>query len=351
MIPDVSRMVFRSDGSFETGLGHLGRCAVLAGSLPGVESTFITGSDPAAVDFLRRAEIDFHLLPDAASEQEEASLVAEIARKLGARHVVVDKKDNSRTYLEILKQAGLLVIDIEDRGEGRLLADILIDPHIRPESREAAYEGGAFCGFGPDWVLLDPVYAQLRGRGCREEENQNPASGFEVAVSCGGSDPAGLTGRVLEVLAGRAEKLRVTVVQGPAAKEMPLSCGSHTLQLVRGAAGLAQIFCRSHLAVVSGGITMCECMCLGTPTVFVPQHQEQARNAARFAERGGLLLAPLPQDEDFTPRLEELITKVLTDERTRRKLSRSGAELVDGLGVSRLRQVLETENFRAKKKQ
>ena len=137
MISDVSRMVFRCDGSFETGLGHLARCAVLAGGLPGVESKFITGSDPVAVDFLRRAEIDYRVVPVTASEREEASLVAEIARKLGARHVVVDKKDNSRAYLEILKQAGLLVIDIEDRGEGRLLADILIDPHIRPESREA----------------------------------------------------------------------------------------------------------------------------------------------------------------------------------------------------------------------
>ena len=95
---------------------------------------------------------------------------------------------------------------------------------------------------------------------------------------------------------------------------------------------------------------MCECMCLGTPTVFVPQHQEQARNAAHFAEKGGLLLASLPQNEDFTSRLGELIAKVLTDKLTRRKLSRSGAELVDGLGVSRLRQVLETENFGAKKK-
>lgn len=339
--------VFRCNGSFETGLGHLARCAVLTRRLPGVANKFIIGSDSLAEDFLRSKKIDFHLLPGIQSERKEASLVAEIAQQLKTQHVVLDKKDNSRAYLEVLKKAGLLVIDIEDRGEGRLLADILIDPHIWPESEEAACEGPSFCGFGPDWVLLDPIYARLRHRRRRDNKIEKPNSAVEVVVSCGGSDPAGLTGRVLEVLAGRAEKLRVTVVQGPGAKERPLSCGPHELRIVRGAAsGLARILYCSDLAVVSGGITMCECMCLGLATVFVPQHEEQAVNAGHFADRGGLLLAPLPQDADFTPRLEESIDKVLTDKTTRRELSRTGAGLVDGLGIARMLLVLESDRIK-----
>ncbi len=344
---NIASMVFRCNGSFEIGLGHLARCAVLARSLPGVANTFIIDSEPLAENFLRSKKIDFRLLPCTHSERKEASLVAEIAQQLGAQHVVLDKKDNSRAYLEVLEKASLFMIDIEDRGKGRLLADILIDPHLWPESREAACEGPAFCGFGPDWMLLDPIYTRLRHSGRRDKKIEKPNSAVEVVVSCGGSDPAGLTGRVLEVLAGRTEELRITVVQGPGAKERPLSCGSHELRIVRAAGpGLARIFYHSDLAVVSGGITMCECMCLGLPMIFVPQHEEQAVNAGHFADRGGLLLAPLPQDADFTPRLEELIDKVLTDKRTRRELSRAGAELVDGLGIARLLLVLESDRFK-----
>jgi len=340
MKADDSKMIFRCDGSFETGLGHLARCAVIARNMPEAESKFVISADPLAEHFLSSRKIDFQALPAGTSNPEEARLVAEIAQGSGANGVVLDIKDNSPAYLEVLKRAGLLVVDIEDRSEGRLLADILIDSHLPPDSGQITPGGPAFCGFGPDWVMLDPVYARLRLGRRREKKSEKPGTAFQVVVSCGGSDPAGLTPRVLEVLASRLEKLRITVVLGAGTKEKPLSCGTHPLRVVRGAAGLEKILDNCDLAVVSGGITKWECLCLGLPTVFVPQHEEQAANAGHAAEKGGLLLAHPPREADFTPRLESLIDRLLTDEQARRELSRAGSRLVDGLGLARLRQVM-----------
>ncbi|MBN2289547.1 MAG: hypothetical protein JXQ83_09470 [Candidatus Glassbacteria bacterium] len=334
----LARMVLRCDGSFELGLGHLARCSVLARSLPGVESTFVVRADPVAEDFLQGRGMDFRLLDRQVPEAEEASYLAQTARGLGAGTVVLDKKDNPADYLEVLKQSGLRVVDIEDRGAGRRLADLLVDAHIWPGTAEAACEGPAFCGFGPDWILLDPLYAGLRQG--RVKKQRLPGM-TRVVVSCGGSDPAGLAGRVVEALAGRPEELRVTVVLGPAADRGSLSCGPHRLEVVRGAQSLAGILGAADLAIVSGGITMCECMCLGLPTLFVPQHGEQAVNARHFADRGGLLLAGTPDRPGFMARLEKLTGKLLTDTRTRRELSRTGSRLVDGLGVERLKKALE----------
>jgi spore coat polysaccharide biosynthesis predicted glycosyltransferase SpsG len=336
MIQKKKKMILRCSGSFELGLGHLSRCSAIARNLPGIDCTLVINPYPAAEEFIKTGEVDYLLLPESLSEREEAGELVNIACKSGANLVLLDNKDHSRAYLEVLKQAGLLVVDIEDRGDGRQLADILLDSHVWPEDDDYACEGPSFCGFGPEWVLMDPAYALLRLSRLSVKKSEKTSDVLEIVISCGGSDPAGLSPRVMEVLAGREEFLRITAVMGPGAKETALSCGSHELRLVRGTHSLARILCRSDLAVVSGGITMCECMCLGIPTVFVPQHREQFANARRLADRGGILLAELPDNEGFYSSLEELIDKLLTDRETRTELSGAGSEIVDGQGISRL---------------
>ncbi|MEA2063370.1 MAG: hypothetical protein U9P14_06715 [Gemmatimonadota bacterium] len=350
MDQQVPSIVFRCDGSFEGGLGHLARCTMLARELNSTGCAFIIRPDPAAEDFLRVGKVDFHILPGPyCPERIEAAFVAEIARRAGARIVIVDKKDNGAGFVKALKRAGLFVVDIEDRGDGRNWADILIDPHIRPgSSEEKNYTGSAFCGFGPGWVLLDPVYARLRHR----SGNNKPASHqlTEVTVSCGHSDPARLTSRVAGVLAGHLGKTngkekstRVNLVTGAAARGTLENCPLKNARILEGPDSLARCLQRSGLAIVSGGITMFESMCLGLPVIVVPQHAEQAINAGKFAARGALLAAPLPEQGDFSGQLSELIGRVLAERKLREQLSSAALALVDGHGTSRFLKTLLSE--------
>lgn len=337
------RAVFRCDGSFQQGLGHIARCAMLSRSLPDLRGTLLFSGDALAGEFLKGRGASYRRLPLCTTEEQDWATLISLCRELGATYVFVDRKDNSQNYIGALKDAGLFVVDIEDRGEGRELADMLIDPHIWPGTAESEYAGSGFCGFGPEWVLLDPVFARLRAR----RAPRPPQAEAGVAVACGGSDPAGHTSRVLEELGQRPEKFRVTTVLG-VGNANPV-CPRHPSRTVRAVSSLARVLARSGLAVVSGGITMFESLCLGVPTIVVPQNKEQHRNAFKLAKKKALLLTDLSAGHEPDQSLSRALDLALTDMQTRESLSIRGSSLVDGLGTERLGMALGLGGKTAKK--
>lgn len=349
MVGEVKeRMVFCCSGNFRLGLGHLARCSILAEFLALKGSTYAIKPDPVAENYLRGNAQSYHLLPPGFSESEEAEYLVKAAAELEAKTVVLDRKDNIREYVETLKAAGLFVVDLEDRGPGRDFADILIDPHILPGTTEAIYHGSAFCGFGPDWSIIHPLYTRLHKRAMPAIRNRlkaRPVS--EIVISCGGSDPAGLASCLLKTLDRRSETFRITVVAGAGARKAYPDCQNHPVRIPHGLNSLARTLYQSDLAFVSGGITMFESLCLGVPTVVVPQHEEQYSNAAKLVSQEALLLTPPPEDEAFGIGLEVVLEELLHDGNLRLRLSRKGCSMVDGGGLERLKQAMVNTDMKA----
>ncbi len=79
----LGRIIFRSDGSFELGLGHLSRCCMLAEHLTHQMSLFVIQPNPLAESYLRKKGMDFRFLPTGSSDEEEAGLLIEQARCAG----------------------------------------------------------------------------------------------------------------------------------------------------------------------------------------------------------------------------------------------------------------------------
>ena len=344
----TERIVFCCSGNFTLGLGHLARCSVLAGHLARKGSAYAIRPDPVAENYLRGKTHCYHLIPPKFSETEEAEYIVKAAAETEAKTVVLDRKDNSREYVETLKAAGLFVVDLEDRGPGRDFADILIDQHIMPGSREAVYRRAAFCGFGPDWSILHPLYARFHKQATLTVRSRRQAAQVsEIAICCGGSDPAGLTSRLLKALDRRSENFRITVAAGAGARQAYPDCRNHEVQVLHGLDSLARTLYQSDLAFVSGGITMFESLCLGLPTAVVAQHEEQYRNAAKLASQGALLLTPPPNDQAFGIGLEIVLEELLHDETLRLRLSRKGLSLVDGRGLERLKKAVAQTSMKA----
>jgi len=344
----TGRMVFCCSGNFELGLGHLARCSILAEYLASKGSIYAIRPDPVAESYLRGKAQCYHLIPPGFSETEEAEYLIKAAKEIKAKTIVLDRKDNESEYVGILKEAGLFVLDLEDRGPGRDSADILIDPHIPTGSPEAIYHGSAFCGFGPGWSILHPLYTRLHKRAVLSMRNRREAGPVsEIVISCGGSDPAGLASRVVKALDRRSETFRITVVAGAGARQAYPDCQNHPVRTLHRLDSLARTLCQSDLAFTSGGITMFESLCLGLPTVVLAQHEEQYRNAAKLASQEALLLTPPPEDKAFGIGLEVVLEELLHDGALRLRLSRKGLSLVDGGGLKRLKKAMAQTNTKA----
>ncbi|MCE5271957.1 hypothetical protein LLH00_11835 [bacterium] len=333
----TERLVLRCDGSRSLGLGHLARCAMLAANLaaPG-RSRLVCREDPLARRFVAERALEASFIPRSCSPEEEADLLADLCITDSAQFVLLDRRDNSLEYVSTLVRAGLFVVDIEDRGPGRCESHILIDSHIWPGSEEAGCRGKPLCGFGPDWALIDLRYARAAACLSLTPEAERLQTVREVVVSLGGSDPAGLTRVVLGQIDRVEGDFRVSLVAGPGVDTSGLACSFHELRLLRGLRCLDEVFSGAQLAVVSGGVTMLEALCVGVPVLVVPQHREQYVNAARFALRAGLSLAPPPEDAAHRERIFRALEQIIEDPVLRVGLARAGAALVDGHALERL---------------
>ncbi len=332
----IEKVILRCDGSRRMGLGHLVRCAMLASNLAPGRSRLVCREDTLVRRFIEERGLEAVFIPASCSEEDEPEFIASLAAGDGTQFAILDRRDNSREYVAGLARAGLFVVDIEDRGEGRNEAHILIDCHIWPGSAESAFRGRALCGFGPDWALLDPRYARAAACLNRTPSSERLTAVRDIVVSLGGSDPSGLTATVLSQLDRVNGDFRISLAAGPGVDCSGLKCRFHELRVLRGLRSLDEVFSKAQLAIAGGGVTMLEALCLGLPVLVVPQHREQYVNAARFALRACLSLVPPPETADHRERLFRALEQLIEDPALRVALASAGASLVDGRGIERL---------------
>ncbi|MGB3802234.1 MAG: UDP-2,4-diacetamido-2,4,6-trideoxy-beta-L-altropyranose hydrolase [Lewinella sp.] len=204
-------VIFRADGSFQTGVGHLVRSSALAEMLsadfdcwllyrecpkpllPDLEKSF------SAVEPLRGSE---------AISEEPSILIDRLGN--GQATIVLDGYQFDTAYQNGLLAAGYRVVCIDDIHRYAFTAELVIN-HA-PSAGLAGYDLSATTAFafGPRFALLRKPFRDLATTG---NENKSTAGVF---VCLGGADPGNATLQILR----RLEELRVespiSVVIGPA---------------------------------------------------------------------------------------------------------------------------------------
>ncbi len=93
----------------------------------------------------------------------------------------------------------------------------------------------------------------------------------------------------------------------------------------------------TNLLVTSGGQSLIESLCLGLPTISIPVHPEQMGFIKDMQVLGATLA--LSNSEDFIGDVEEVIYKA-RDQESRLELSSNARAAIDGLGASRIHDVI-----------
>ncbi len=274
----------------------MGRCLALAEAL--ADEAVFRLSDPVAAAFV--AERGGRL----AAGDERADVV------------LIDRVDPTPCEQVVgLHAGGSKVALLDDRGDGRLDAELVIDPATAASWPPAA--GRRLAGF---------EYALIRSEVRVASRAVDPAG---LLVAMGGSDPEGVTVPLSEALA--AAGMPVSALLGPGYAHQP---PGDAVAAVR-PKGFLRALTGCDILVASYGQTLVEACCLGIPAVALVLDRAQVTDARAFCEHGTALFVDASRGlaaDDVIASVE----RVRADESLYRALAARGPQLVDGRGTERV---------------
>ena len=249
-----------------------------------------------------------------------------------------------------VKAAGLKLLVVDDGGryEG-YSADLVLDQSIGADAMtDGERTGSAQLLSGSRYVMLRREFDQWR-----KWKREIPNTARRLLITIGGSDPDGLTLRLVEVLPRVClPGMLTTVVVGgsnPQGSHLQRAAGAKgaLVELVHDPPNLPELMARSDLAVICGGGTLWELLYMGCAILSYSRGALQAQVIARLGTLGAV--HDLGAIETFdVARLTAAIGMLAGRER-REELSRMGRKMVDGEGARRvLRRMLKGDLERRK---
>ena len=355
------KIAFRVDASRRIGTGHVMRCLTLAEALQnrGAAICFVCREhDGHLIATLREKSFSVALLPAPPSTTVIAdgdyrawlgvsplADAEETSDALKGDHtdwLVVDHYGLDAEWEQRLRPRVGRVLVIDDLANRRHDCDVLLDQNYSAEG-ERRYVGAV-----PDrcQVLAGPRYAILKAEyvAWRHIAPARDGGVRRILVYFGGSDPHNMTGLALEALSALdLNHLEVDLVVGAnnahrAAIEALAAARMRTR--VQGTRPhLADLMAQADLAIGAGGVTTWERMCLALPAVVISIAENQ-RPACEALSAAGLIEYLGDAGSVRATDISNAIRRLMNDPALLIALSSDSRTLVDGLGASRVADVM-----------
>lgn len=250
--------------------------------------------------------------------------------------IILDLQDTTKEFIASLRHQVKKIVSFENLGKGRDGVDLLIDCNLEPkESRQV--KPGVQSLFGLAYSVLAEEFGEYHER----EKTFSPAL-ESLLVTMGGTDPNHLSLKLAEVLRQWPNELSITFVVGPGFKEIEtlqaLTASMPSVKILRNAGNMAELLFNHDAVFCSGGVTLHESLAVGTPAFVINQVSHQREKSLPLDRLGAAVDLGLP--EDFDP---NIILETLEVSRTQlESMSRRGKELVDGQGIYRVADAIES---------
>ena len=339
-------LIIRADASVAMGTGHVMRCLALAQAWQdeGGDCIFaMAEATPATEGRVRAEKCAVVRMACPASSPQDAAQLADLARAHHAGWVVVDGYQFDAEYQRNVKSAGLKLLVVDDGGryEGHS-ADLVLDQSIGAgEMTGGERTGSAQLLLGSRYVMLRREFNQWR-----KWKREIPNTARRLLITIGGSDPDGLTLRLVEVLPKVClpGMLTTVVVGGSNPQRSQLQRAADAtgspIELAHDPPNLPELMAQADLAVICGGGTLWELLYMGCAILSYARGALQAQVIARLGTVG--VVHDLGAIERFDVTRLAAAVAMLAGRERREEMSRMGRKMVDGEGARRvLRRMLK----------
>lgn len=368
-------IAIRADGGPAVGMGHIMRCLAIAEELKNLGCrVYFLGKYRQGLDKAKAMDFEaFELLIKADEAQchtcEIENAEAHTGFNYGSKEelegdihatctiieqqdcdlILIDKYNLSSDYFDKIKALGKRVVFVDDLNLFDCSADIIINGNVNAKLL------GYKQYFSKQRLLLGTNYTPLRSEFSDVPERKiRKLSGWqyislklsfsempEIMITTGGADPYNCTGRLLELLLlddkTAGFRYNVIVSSSFAYKDEieKIANNKSNIVLYIDYKYLSEVMLRSDLAISSGGSTLYELCCCGTPTMaFIMADNQQG--IVNMLASEGYIQALGWHGEIEKNNVAQQVCDLITDYKLRKLYSQKMQELIDGSGASRI---------------
>jgi len=338
----AKKVVFRVDGGSrlphaedrEKGMGHVVRCLALAKELEkyDVEITFLMKNHLTGVKKVIDAGHIVKKLPVSSDKETDIRRIPGMLNRIKPQIVLNDILNTEEKYMLKTRETGAFLINVDDLGPGRQLADVLVYSLVRPPvySKPKIYAG-------PAYMTLKDKFRKMHKKRKKIREKIG-----KILVSMGASDPQSLTVKVLKALEKVDRNFTTTVVIGSAFThhnelKNVLDKARKKYIVKSNVSNMAELMHDADIAIISGGISVYELAAVGTPGIVLCQNKHENTNV--FEDYGFVTKLGLGK---FVGEKQIIgaVKKLARDKFLRKKMSDQGKKLVDGCGAERVAKII-----------
>ncbi len=343
-------ILIRVDSSPAIGAGHVARCRSLAQGFAdrGGKVNFVMSEAlPGTTDLLAADGFRHDTVSVDPGSREDVTETAGMARRHNAGLIVLDGPGFGGAYQDGLARAGFPLVMLDDNGDlGPYRAAVVVNQNIHANKTMYPRHVDALCG--PRFVMLRREFRT------RVQSNAPVRETAErVLITLGGTDPAGATPRVIDafnvLLAGKFQ-LGVIVGNGNPhldAINKAAEASPHRVAVRQSVADMAAAMASADIAVSAAGSTLWELAFMGVPTIALVVADNQRPGAKEYAAQGCGIVLDLAADTGKLP-LGDEISALMANAALRQGYAARGRKLIDGMGVVRVCQKIETLLFQSR---
>ena len=277
------KIVFRTVGKMQLGMGHVYRCLTLAYKLTGHEITFVCDKDSdIGIAKIRESNFPLEVVKD---DRDFETFLREEKPDI----LVNDILDTTEEYMTMVVKYCKRVVNFEDVGRGAKYADAVIN---------ALYEKGEKLHneyYGSKYFCIRDEFLEEHPKDFSEEVEN-------IMVIFGGADPSNLTGRlydICKVLHKNNEKVNFHFLLGFAYpfKDKIVTDEENHIFIHNDVKRVSSYMSKMDLAITSQGRTVYELASMGVPAIVMAQNEREAEHVFAGIQNGFINLG-LGRDQD-----------------------------------------------------
>jgi len=275
------KIAFRVDAGYAVGFGHIKRCIVLAKEIRKKTKVIFITRDQEAVSIIEKNKFKAIKLNRSIGKNKEIGAIKKIIALNSVNKILIDLKELVSTkYIEELKKTRAKIMLLDNVGDGRKNADVVIYPVAHSDKRLFKGIRGRLY-YGWDYVIVDKKFF-----GKRKPLSFVRAGKPHILVTMGGSDAHNLTPKIISALKKIKQNFKCTVVMGPGFHNKHIRVKDERFIVKKNVSNMAELMISSDISIILFGVSAYEAAAARLPCILISDSERNNTAAKAFKKFG-----------------------------------------------------------------